>query len=68
VNVSQGQTSGNGFYVPVCDGSRHTFTIRVQASQGVYQAGGAQALTFATVEHAGIATAGVDERPVEIVS
>jgi hypothetical protein len=67
VNVSQGQTTGNGFYVPVCDGSQHAFAVRVQASQGVYQAGGAQALTFANVEHAGIATAGVDEQRVEIV-
>jgi len=68
VNVSQGQTTGNGSYVPVCDGSRHTFTVRVQASQGVYQAGGAQALTFANVEHGGIGFSGVDEQQVQIVS
>ena len=68
VNVSQGQTTGNGSYVPVCDGSRHTFTVRVQASQSVYQAGGAQALTFANVEHGGISVSGVDEQQVQIVS
>jgi hypothetical protein len=68
VNVSQGQTTGNGSYVPVCDGARHTFTVRVQASQSVYQAGGAQALTFANVEHGGIGVSGVDEQQVQIVS
>jgi len=69
VNVSQGQTSsGNGTYLPICDGQQHTFTVRVQASQGVYQAGNAQALTFANVEHGGIGFSGVDESPVLIVS
>jgi hypothetical protein len=68
VSVSQGETRGNGTYVPVCDGSPHTFTVRVQASRGLYQAGGAQALTFATVEHGGIAFAGIDEQQVQIVS
>ena len=68
VNVSQGQTTGNGSYVPVCDGSRHTFTVTVQASQGVYQTGGAQALTFANVEHGGIGFSGVEEQQVQIVS
>jgi hypothetical protein len=67
VNVSQGQTSGNGTYLPVCDGQEHTFTVRVQASRGVYQTGSAQALTFANIEHEGIGTAGVDDGPIEIV-
>jgi hypothetical protein len=69
VNVSQGQaTSGNGNYVPICDGQEHTFTVRVQASQGVYQPGAAQALTFANVEHEGTGTAGIDEGAVQIVT
>jgi hypothetical protein len=69
VNVSQDQTtSGNGTYVPVCDGQPHTFTVRVQASRGVYETGNAQALTFANVEHGGIGFSGVDESPVQIVS
>jgi hypothetical protein len=41
---------------------------RVQASRGVYQAGDAQALTFANVEHEGIGTAGVDDGPIQIVA
>jgi len=69
VNVSQGQTtSGNGAYVPICDGQQHTFTVRVEVVRGAYQAGNAQALTFANVEHAGFGVSGVDESPVQIVS
>jgi hypothetical protein len=69
VNVSQGQTTiGNGTYLPVCDGRTHTFTVRVQAARGAYQAGAAQALTFANVEHEGFGVAGVDEGPVQIVA
>jgi len=69
VNVSQGQTaSGNGTYLPICDGQQHTFTVRVPASQGVYQAGDARALTFANAEHGGNSFTGVDDSPVQIVS
>ena len=69
VNVSQGQTAtGNGTYVPVCDGHTHTFTVRVQAARGAYQVGPAQALTFANVEHEGVGVAGVDEGAVQIAS
>jgi hypothetical protein len=60
--VSQaGQVMGVGTYTPVCDGSRHTFTVRVQASHGVYQAGIAQALTFADIEFGGEIFSGVDD-------
>jgi hypothetical protein len=68
VNVSQGQgTSGNGRYLTVCDGQRHTFAVRVEISRGTYQPGSAQALTFANIEHEGIGTAGVDDETVQIV-
>ena len=68
VNVSQGQTtSGNGTYLPICDGRRHAFSVRVQASRGAYQAGSAQALTFANAEHEGFGVSGIDEGPVQIV-
>jgi hypothetical protein len=59
--VSQGQAIGVGRYTPVCDGSRHRFSVRVQASQGVYQPGIAQALTFADIEYAGEIFSGVDD-------
>jgi hypothetical protein len=69
VGVWQGQTTfGSGTYVPICDGQRHTLTVRVQASQGAFQTGGAQALTFADVEHQGQSFSGVDESSVQIVS
>jgi hypothetical protein len=61
LGVSQGETRGVGTYTPLCDGSRHTFTVRVAATRGVYQAGIAQALTFADVEFDGRFFAGVDD-------
>lgn len=67
VGVWQGQAGGNGAYTPVCDGARHVFDVRVQASQGAFQAGAAQALTFADVEHAGSVFSGVDDGAVQIV-
>ena len=68
LGVSQGETRGVGFYVPECDGFEHTFTVRVEASRGLYTAGSAQALTFADVEHGGMDFSGVDEQLVQIVS
>jgi hypothetical protein len=69
VNVSQGQASGAGNYVPVCDGSPHTLSVRVPAARGVYQPGAAQALTFADVEHQGCnCFSGFDESAVQIVT
>ena len=60
--VSQGgQAIGAGTYAPICDGSRRTFTVRVEASQGVYQAGIAQALTFANIEFEGQNFYGIDD-------
>jgi hypothetical protein len=60
--VSQaGQAIGSATYVPTCDGSRHTFTVRVEESQGLYQAGIAQALAFANIEYAGQNFYGIDD-------
>jgi hypothetical protein len=69
VNVSQDQASGSGNYQPVCDGSRHTLSVRVPASRGVYHLGAAQALTFADVGHEGCnCFSGFDESPIQIVT
>jgi hypothetical protein len=70
VNVSQsGITSGNGSYLPVCDGTRHTFSVTVEASNGIYREGIAQALTFANIEHDGRGFVGVDDDgALELVS
>jgi hypothetical protein len=67
VSVSQGETRGAGGYAPICDGSRHTFAVSVQASRGVYQVGNAQALTFADVESEGNVFSGVDDGAIQIV-
>lgn len=69
LNVSQsGLTSGNGTYTPSCDGTRHTFDVRVRASDGVYRPGEAVALTFADIEFQGEIFYGVDEGPIQLVS
>jgi hypothetical protein len=67
VNVSQGQASGNGNYVPVCNGQNHTETVRVPASQGLYQPGTARGFTFAFVEAGGNSFSGIAERDLQIV-
>ncbi|HEY3209510.1 MAG TPA: hypothetical protein VGL18_06895 [Actinomycetota bacterium] len=67
VNVSQGEASGNGNYVPICDGQGHTFNVRVQAFQGLFRVGSAQALTFAFVEEGGDSFSGIDDAPIQIV-
>jgi hypothetical protein len=61
--VSQaGQVIGVGTYTPICDGSRHTFTVRVAAFDGgVYQLGIAQTLTFANIEFGGEVFYGIDD-------
>jgi hypothetical protein len=63
LGVFQGQTSGVGTYTPICDGARHTFSVRVT---GAYQPGPAQALTFADVEHAGTLVSGVDDGTITV--
>jgi hypothetical protein len=68
VNVSQGQTSGNGNYVPVCNGQSHTETVRVPASQGLYQPGTARGFSFAFVEFGGNSFSGIGERDIQIVT
>jgi hypothetical protein len=63
------QVIGSSTYVPICDGSSHTFTVRVEATEGAYQPGIAQALTFANIEHQGQAFYGIDDDgALEIVS
>ena len=68
--VSQGRTLGVGLYTPICDGTPHAFSVRVEASQGVYDpAFVAQALTFANTAHAGETVYGIDDDgSLELVS
>ena len=52
---------GSGTYTPICDGSRHTFTVRVEADSNPYQPGIAQAVTFAQIEWQGQVFYGIDD-------
>jgi hypothetical protein len=52
---------GSGTYTPVCDGLRHTFTVRVETNSNPYQPGIAQALTFAQIEWQGEIFEGIDD-------
>jgi len=66
VNVTGEQGSGNGSYVPTCDGVARTITVRVSPSQGVFVPGCARALTFANVVHDGTSFAGIADTLIEI--
>jgi hypothetical protein len=54
---------GSGTYTPICDGSGHTFTVRVEKDAGSdpYQPGIAQALTFANIDWRGEVFYGIDD-------
>jgi hypothetical protein len=66
VTVTQSPTSGQGTFVPTCDGQQHTFTVRVQATQGLFQAGSAQGSAFVVIAEGGDLFFGEDNRPVQI--
>jgi hypothetical protein len=67
--VSQGHTLGVGLYTPICDGTSHTFSVRVEAPEPYNPAFVAQALTFANTEHAGQTVYGIDDDgALELVS
>lgn len=68
VNVYQGPASGNGFFVPTCDGHPHTFTVRVEASQGLFRAGSANGDAVAIVEHGGDVFFGENTHPIQIAA
>ena len=60
--------AGRATFVPTCDGRRHTLTLRVQASQGLFRAGSALATSFAAVEAGGNPFLGVDQKTIQIVT
>lgn len=68
VAVSQGDVVGRGFYVPVCDGTAHTFTVTAVAAQGTFRAGEARALSFADIVWNASFFAGVGDEPVQLVA
>jgi hypothetical protein len=54
-------TIGSSTYAPICDGSRHTFDVRVEADSNLYQPGIAQAVSFAQIEWQGQVFYGIDD-------
>lgn len=51
--IFQGQVSGVGNFVPVCDGQPHLFTVVVEASEGLFQAGNALVVPSVEIEFEG---------------
>jgi hypothetical protein len=66
VTLTQGPTTGQGTFVPVCDGQQHTFNVSVQATQGLFQNNFALGNAFVTVDHEGDLIFGEDNRYVLI--
>ena len=66
--IFQGQVSGVGGFVPICDGQRHLFTVAVDASGGLYQPGNALVAPFVEVEHEGQLFAFIANDPIELVN
>lgn len=54
------------FYVPTCDGRSHTFSVRLENSQGLWSPGPATVDAFAHVEEGGDRFTGWDRRSVQI--
>ena len=55
-----------GFYVPTCDGSSHTFSVRLETSQGLWLPWPAAVDAFALVEEGGERFIGWDRRSVQM--
>jgi hypothetical protein len=64
VRLQQGATTGQGAFLPVCDGVSHTFTVDVQATQGLFVADFALGNVLAVVNHEGDLFFGEDNRYV----
>jgi hypothetical protein len=66
VTLTQGPTTGQGTFMPACDGQQHTFNVSVQPAQGLFQNNFAQGNALVTVEHEGDLIFGEDNRIVLI--
>lgn len=67
VNIGQPQASGQGVYVPICDGQQHTFTVRVAATTGQFQTGSANSGAVGVVTWRGNTFYGQDIQQLQIV-
>lgn len=69
VTVTQSPASGQGTFVPTCDGQQHTLTVRAQATtQTLFQPGDAQGNAFVVIEQDGDVFFGEDNTSVQIVA
>jgi hypothetical protein len=66
VRLQQGPTTGQGTFVPVCDGQQHTFNVSVLATQGLFVSHFSLGNAFVIVEHEGDLIFGEDNRYVLI--
>jgi hypothetical protein len=57
-----------GFYVPTCDGSSHTFSVRLDRTQGLWLPGPATVDAFALVEEGGDRFVSRDQRTVQMTT
>jgi hypothetical protein len=68
VTVTQSPASGQGTFVPTCDGQQHTVTVRAQATtQTLFQPGDAGGNAFVVIEQGGDVFFGEDNTPVRIL-
>ncbi len=68
VRIYDGRIVGTGSFGPTaCDTLPHTVSVRVASSEGVFQAGSAEAVASASVTEGGDVFAGSDFRTIRIV-
>lgn len=67
VTVYDGEAVGTGAFGPTpCDGNPQTIEVTVEASEGRFQVGAANAFTFAGIEHEGSIFQGSDFRAIQV--
>jgi hypothetical protein len=67
IGIFQGQASGFGSFLPICDGQPHLFTVTVEASTGLYQPGNALVVPNVDVEWEGRIFNFFANDPIQIV-
>jgi hypothetical protein len=66
--IFQGQVSGVGGFVPVCDGQPHQFTVTVETSDGLFQAGNALVGPSVEIEFQGERFLFFSNEPIQLVN
>lgn len=68
VFIFQGLVRGVGGFVPVCDGQPHLFTVAVEASEGLFQAGNALVGPSVEIEFQGERFLFFSNEPIQLVN